>query len=383
MRPGLAALTLASRLALARQMVSIGEQAESCAAAMPNRCVEMTEGRGSRRADLAGATRSFPSLGRRAFLVRLGTVTAGLAIWPSARDLRAAVREPIYQRIWDADQAGSGIPAIAVDEAGDPARGFVRVDQRGGRDPEHRLFAEVQIPAHKRRTYDLCKTLFDNYRLDQTKPEDNQPEEAREIIALLEAVADSPPMAAARAHLERQNAARYSSDAWQELIFELWFRQFDDGRNLDLSAFEHVVVGEQRGGEVNGHHFWYKYYLEDWVAFSGEDDIDYDGSRHDGPHRREGPLTRLGRDVPEVATLAYEWRAYDYETGQRRPLYEPIGGFWVGCSIEGLMALGTVRFFTRGRVQTTINGASYQIELYRSPEGRSLRTFFPRFRGRA
>jgi poly(U)-specific endoribonuclease len=84
-----------------------------------------------------------------------------------------------------------------------------------------------------------------------------------------------------------------------------------------------------------------------------------------------------------VATLAYEWRAYDYETGQRRPLYEPIGGFWVGCSIEGLMALGTVRFFTRGRVQTTINGASYQIELYRSPEGRSLRTFFPRFRGRA
>ena len=88
-----------------------------------------------------------------------------------------------------------------------------------------------------------------------------------------------------------------------------------------------------------------------------------------------------GRQVPEVATLAYRWRAYDYETRQRRPLYEPIGGFWVGCSIEGLLALGTVRFFERGRVETTINGARYQIELYRSPDGRSLRTFFPRFLG--
>jgi Endoribonuclease XendoU len=129
--------------------------------------------------------------------------------------------------------------------------------QRGGRDPEHRLFAEVQIPAHKRRTYDLCQALFDNYRLDQSKPEDNQSAEAREILALIEAVADSAPMVAARAHLEARNGASYSSDAWQELIFELWFRQFDDGRNLDLSAFEHVVVGEQKGGEVNGHHFWY------------------------------------------------------------------------------------------------------------------------------
>jgi hypothetical protein len=313
--------------------------------------------------------------------VRLGTVAAGLAIWPSAHDLRAAARESIYQRIWDADQAGNGIPAITPDQAGDPARGFVRVDQRGGRDPEHRLFAEVIIPGHKRRTYELCKALFDNYRLDQSKPEDNRPGEAREILALLAAIADAPPMAAARAHLERANGASYSSDAWQELIFELWFRQFDDGRNLDLSGFEHVAVGEQRGGEVNGHHFWYKYYLDDWAAFSGQDDISYDGSRYDGPYRRDGPLTRLGRDEPEVATRAYRWHAYDYETKERRPLNEPIGGFWIGCSIEGLMALGTVRFFERGRIETTIHGARYQIELYRSPDGRSLRTFFPRFRG--
>jgi poly(U)-specific endoribonuclease len=320
-------------------------------------------------------------LGRRAFLARLGRAAAALALGPSSIAAHAAARDTVYQRIWDLDQSANGIPAIAVDQTGDRERGFVKVDERGGRDPQHRLFAEVHVPAHKRRTYDLCKALFDNYRLDQSKREDNRPEEAREILQLLEAIADSTPMAAAREHVE--NGGRYGRDEWQELIFEIWFRQFDDGRNLDLSGFEHVAVGEQKGGKVNGHHFWYKYYLDDWAAFSSRDDIDYHGSRYDGTHRGDGPLTALGQKVPEVVTLTYSWDAYDFETGQRRTLYNPIGGFWVGCSIEGLLALGTVRFFERGRIETTINDARYAVELYRSPDGRSLRTFFPRFLGLA
>jgi hypothetical protein len=317
--------------------------------------------------------------GRRQVLAQLGAAATAVAIAPAFGASAAA--SPVYQRIWDADQAAGGIPAIPAGAAGDPTLGFVKVDERAGRDPDHRLFAEVRIPEPKRRTYDLCKTLFDNYRLDQGKFEDNRPQEAREILELLGAVADSAPMAAARAHLEDQRGKSYSRDAWQELIFDVWFRQFDDGRNLDLSGFEHVAVGEQKGGKVNGHHFWYKYYLDDWAAFSGADDIDYDGTRYDGPRGHEGPLTAVGRKVPEVVTLAYGWDAYDFENGQRRALYNPIGGFWVGCSIEGLLALGTVRFFERGRIETTISGARYEIELYRSPDGRSLRTFFPRFLG--
>jgi poly(U)-specific endoribonuclease len=85
--------------------------------------------------------------------------------------------------------------------------------------------------------------------------------------------------------------------------------------------------------------------------------------------------------VPEVVTLAFRWHAED--DGVPRPLYEPIGGFWVGCSIEGLMALGLVRFFERGRIEATINGARYEVELHRSPDGQSIRTFFPRFLGLA
>ena len=210
-----------------------------------------------------------PLIGRRAVLARLGAAAATLALAPSSTAARAAGRDLVYQHIWDVDQATNGIPAIPADQAGNLAQGFVKVDMRAGRAPEHRLFAAVHIPSHKRRSYDLCKALFDNYRLDQTKSEDNRPEEARETLALLEGLTDSAPMVAAREHLEGQSGARFSRDAWQELIFDIWFRQFDDGRNLDLSAFEHVAVGEQKGGRVNGHHFWYKYYLDDWAAFWG------------------------------------------------------------------------------------------------------------------
>ncbi len=163
--------------------------------------------------------------------------------------------------------------------------------------------------------------------------------------------------------------------AWQELIFNVWFRPFDDGRNRDLSGFEHVVVGEQRGGRVNGYHFWYKYYLEDGIG-QDSDAIEFDGLRYGG-------LAALGETLPEVVTLAFRWQAPDPESGTARPLYKPVGGFFVGCSIEGLLAQGLVRFFEHGRVETTINRGRYELDLYRSPDGQSLRSTFPRLLGLA
>jgi poly(U)-specific endoribonuclease len=323
---------------------------------------------------------------RREFLARLAGAAASAALGPvlaPAARAHSAGDDGIWQRIWDADQAERGVPAILGGEAGEQATGFVRVDEQAEASPAHRLFAEVQIPEHKRLTYDLCKALFDNYRLDQTKGEEITPAEAQETLSLLDAITDSAPMRLALAHVEARLGRSYTRDEWQEALYAIWFRPFDLGRNRDLSGFEHVAVGEQNGGEVSGHHFWYKYYLDDLGVLSGEDDIDWYGMRYDGQHRREGRLSPLGREVPEVATLAYRWDAFDVEARARRPLMQAIGGFWVGCSVEGLMALGTARFFERGRVEATINGARYQIDLYRSDDGQSLRTTFPRFLGLA
>jgi hypothetical protein len=319
---------------------------------------------------------------RRGFLRGLG---AAAAAWPLLRigsALAAAAPGEIYQRIWDADQAGRGVRALMAGARGDPDEGFVIVDEPAAGDAAHRLFAEVRIPARKRLTYDLCRQLFDNYRLDQTKAEDTTPEEARELLALLEAVGTSLPMQTAREHLGRERGAPFLDDEWHEVVFDVWFRAFDDGRNRDLSGFEHVVVGEQRAGRVNGYHFWYKYYLDDWPIYQGSDDIDFNGLRYDRPGGA-GRLALLGRQLPEVVTLAFRWHAQDFDAGVKRTLYKPVGGFFVGCSVEGLLALGLVRFFAHGRVETVINGGRYQIDLHRSPDGRSLRSCFPRLLGRA
>ncbi|HSA81572.1 MAG TPA: hypothetical protein VLE23_12195 [Geminicoccaceae bacterium] len=316
---------------------------------------------------------------RRGFLLALG---AGAALPPlaSGRPRRTlATTAGVYQRIWDADQAGRGIPAIATGSPGDERRGYVKVDLAAGRDPGHRLFPEVHIPDHKRLSYDLCAALFDNYRLDQTKVEETTPAEAQETLALIDATTGSAPMRIARDHLERARGRRYADTAWQELIFDVWFRPFDDGRNRDLSGFEHVVVGEQKAGRVNGYHFWYKYYLDDGPIFLGSDDIAFDGIRHDGT----SSSASAGPAVPEIVTLAYRWHAQDFDAGIKRSLHKPIGGFFVGCSIEGLLALGLVRFFERGAVETVINRARVRIDLHRSPDRRSLRSYFPRFQGLA
>ena len=308
----------------------------------------------------------------------LGSLSAGLGAMaaPSLFLRQVEAGTPAaYQRIWDADQDHRGIPAIRAGDRGDKSVGFVRVDERGGRDPDHKVIAEVSIPTSKRETYDLAKGLFDNYRLDQTKREDTTQAEAREMLALLEPLTDSAPMEEAKRQLGDLRGRTYSRDEFQTIIFGVWFRQYDDGRNLDLSGFEHVVVGEQKEGTVSGYHFWYRYYLDDFGLLGTGDDIDFAGSRY--PRH----LANEALSVPDVVTLAYRWRAQDHDSGVERPLFKPTGGFWVGCSVEGLMALGMLRFFQRGSSEAVINGARYEIDLYKSPDRGSIRSYFPIFKG--
>ena len=282
----------------------------------------------------------------------------------------------IYQQIWDADQEGNGIKAVSKDDPIDEAtrqHGYVIVDdiEVEASDKDLKVLLEVVIPEEKMSTYRLAEKLFNNYTLDQTKPENNTVDEDREIQEFLEAIVKSKPMTVARKYIAQHTGQNITEDVWWDTVQRIWFEQFDSGRNKDLSGFEHVIVGEQKGGKVQGYHFWYKYYLDENFLFNNDefDLIDFKG------------LKGQRETSPEIVTLSYTWRAFDFERRAFRPLTKPIGGFWVGPSIEGLMAMGTVRFFPDAFIpkKALINKVEYNLQLFHNSNNRCMRTFYPEF----
>jgi hypothetical protein len=283
----------------------------------------------------------------------------------------------IYQEIWDADQTHAGLKAIRPTTTITQDlqnHGYVVVNENGTADASHRVIESVVIPPSKQSTYKLAKSLFNNYTLDQTKDENDIPEEAAEVQEFLAAVHDSPPMKVARAYVEEQTGATISKDQWWAILQRLWFERFDQGNNRDLSGFEHVVVGEQKQGKVQGYHAWYKYFLDERFRRDDPSDSETDTIKFIS---WKGPQD----NSPEVVTLSFEWRAFDYEAEEFRKLTKPIGGFWVGPSIEGLLALGTVRCLPEAMApkKAVINGVKYNLPMFRSPNDRHVRTFYPEF----
>lgn len=95
-------------------------------------------------------------------------------------------------------------------------------------------------------------------------------------------------------------------------------------------------------------------------------------------------LTPQGVANPDVVTLTHEWDAIDYENGGYTKLIKSIGGFMVGCSPEGLIALGLVAFFDpRTRKSTEINNSKYDVKLFKAGPGESsINTFYLVLTGR-
>lgn len=288
----------------------------------------------------------------------------------------------IYQEIWNADQAGNGIQPILHDQAGDPVKGFVKVVASATGERDFKVMPEVVIPESKARTYNLVRDLFDNYALDEQDPEAETPQEREEVHNLLTAIIDTPPMQVARRYVEQSTNTVVSSERWYTTLVELWFRRFAQGGDPALSGFEHVFVGEQEGAKIQGYHFWYKYHLDDGLA-STIDRTRLPGFKDDRIVYLRGQYGDGQENFPESVTISFKWDAPDYDRGATRPLTKPIGGFFVGCSVEGLMAIGAVRAHVGARApkEAVINGARYDLKVFRSDNNQNIRTFYPVFLG--
>jgi hypothetical protein len=191
-------------------------------------------------------------------------------------------------------------------------------------------------------------------------------------------------MQVARAYVGDATGTPLSRDRWYATLLEMWFRSFAQGGDPSLTGFEHVFVGEQEGAKIQGYHFWYKYFLDDGLA-SKIDRNRFPGFRDDRIVYLRGEYDDGQERFPESVTISYRWDAPDYDRQAVRPLTKPKGGFFVGCSVEGLMAMGAVRCHLGARApkEALINGARYDLKLFRSDDNQHIRTFYPVFLGPA
>lgn len=292
--------------------------------------------------------------------------------------------EDIYQLIWNEDQGGNGIPALRPGESTDANKGFVIVDEKATALPsDHRVLKEVNIPDDKKETYALCQALFDNYALRRAAGEVVRLDEIQEELNFIDYILPTAPIQLARTYMEESLELTISNEILAAMIKETWFDMGQAGSQSDASGFEHVFVGEQAGKptKIGGYHFWYKYHLDEGgesvTGAAGSDLIQYHGTKYHGAQEPE-----KGVLIPEVVTLSLTWNAPPGDSNDSgKTLTKPIGGFFVGCSPECLIALGLVRCRTKSGKIAKINGAEYQLDLHRlDNRPNSIRTFFPRFR---
>jgi len=253
------------------------------------------------------------------------------------------------------------------------------------------------------KSYKLVSDMFDNYESDETKPEVNTKEECQEIMAFLNYVVDSEPMKIAAAYLRKKYANTNSVDAEDKESFnnrgkfvnklkKIWFDQYDWGKMRSLSGFEHTYVGERRAdGTVMGYHFWYKYFMDDSTENeTHQDSIDFNRRLDDG----------ATDDYVAIRFTQYVDADHDgvVDGAGDSQLFKSFGSFFVGCSAECKMALGTIAYYeskaawaARRREKraddqghdaegqnAVINGHKYKLNLHRGGDrNQYCRSFYP------
>ncbi|WP_322535938.1 hypothetical protein [Bacillus altitudinis] len=304
-----------------------------------------------------------------------------------------------WNDIWQADMNGSGLlPLIKnrSDKELNNSKGYIVVDlnpyeeSESDKDLSERKEINVLADPHfvNKKSYDLITKLLDNYNLNASEREVFEPDEIKEVNEFLNYASNTETMQVAKKYLEENNyiKAGISNDEWIDMLYNVWF---EPRRNGTTSVFEHVFVGEKdskkRKNILGGQHFWYQYLLH------------------------EGPFDKIERDdkifflktvqvqlqeisnYAEVITISYRYVAKDKYHPNSTELIKKIGGFFVGLSAEGLLALGTAAYFISAPkdsnrcgdivkdIPIKINEETYNLKVVlKCDEGKTFfRTFYP------
>lgn len=185
-------------------------------------------------------------------------------------------------------------------------------------------------------TTKLMQLLLDNYEPQASVREVQNPTEQREEDNFLNAIIRTDVMKELERFLKQKG---FLSGNLRTKLKDIWFTLYKRaGRNLGSSGFEHVFIGELKGGKVSGFHNWLNFRKEEQ-----EGDLDYKG------YMKTVNLNGKG----EIIKLRFDWMNEE----------KPVGSMFIGTTPELEMALYTVCFITRPDSNCPVQLAGYKFSI--------------------
>lgn len=306
---------------------------------------------------------------------------------------RSQPQEDIFVELWELDQQHNGLSVTLRGSDGqwrDP-EAEVRLDEQG------QIAADVDrapaplIVVHRaeklqRQTYRSVKRLFDNYSLKDGTAEIVSAAEQREIDNFLDDILQTEVMKRCLQHINSEKLAKdeqqLTAETLKTLLEHQWFELYTnhfrrDSPNPQVCGFEHVFVGdENRGGGIGGHHFWWKFLLD-------QDAGQADSRGHN--YRLPNGIRPPGERYPWLATFHLTWLPEEeLLSGSKK-------GFFVGFSPELMMAYGTLGLLIEQKEGThrhiALDGGEFELVIHASAlpgrepvderRGTQIRSVFP------
>ena len=307
-------------------------------------------------------------------------------------------KDDVFQRIWDSDENQLSVSRRTKTGEWEDPEADILLDEQVKASGERAIDLATRPLFHKvnesklfdpNRTYASFMELLDNYAIRTVDSEFTTEEEETEQQYFLSQILQTRPMQIARNYINQTLGENLSEAQFYQVLHRLWFELYTNRGTIDFcSGFEHVFVGEGKYqlqqdnkreifGDVSGYHSWVKFYLDE-----KNERVNFRGYNYDSQ----------GTTNPNMVTLQMIYTVMDTLGEPVAKLFKRKSGFFVGSSPECEMAMATVVFFesVHGKIsdsrRITINGATYNLVLYRSTNsdgnrGDFIRSFYPIFLG--
>jgi poly(U)-specific endoribonuclease len=298
----------------------------------------------------------------------------------------------IFVELWKLDQHHNGLSVTLRGSDGEwlDSDADIRLDEQGvvadGDQAPNPLLVVHRPEKFARPTYRSVQKLFDNYTLKDGAAESTSDIEQQEIDTFLNDILQTEVMKRCLAYVNSEKLAedeeQLTTAVFKALLKHQWFELYtnhfsSNSPNPQVSGFEHVFVGdENRSGGIGGHHFWWKFLVDQEAG-----QADSLGHNYELP----GGVRPPGERYAWLATFGMTWTPND------RVLGGPKKGFFVGFSSELMIAYGTLALLmeqkTGAHQDVTLEGGEFELVVHASallgPEpvdqrrGTQIRSVFP------